>query len=56
MCTMNAPTVTYGPGEVVVTDFEWTWDDPNIALGDYYVEAGFGEGGEGGAVVDIRLR
>lgn len=55
-CTMNAPTVTYGPGEVVIAEFQWTWDDSNIAPGDYYVEAGFGEAGEGGPAVDIRLR
>jgi hypothetical protein len=56
MCTMNTPTVTYGPGEVVVAEFDWTWDDPDIEPGDYYVEAGFGEGGEGGPVVDIQLQ
>jgi hypothetical protein len=55
-CTMDAPTVTYGPGEVAISEFQWTWDDSNIAPGDYYVEAGFGESGEGGAAVEIRLR
>jgi hypothetical protein len=56
ICTMNAPTVTCAPGEVVAGEFQWTWDDPNIAPGDYYVEAGFGAMGEGGRVVEVRLR
>lgn len=56
ICTLDAPTVTYAPGEVVTREFRWTWDDPNIEPGDYYLEAGFGRMGEGGSVIEVQLR
>ena len=56
ICTANAPTRTYAPGEVVTVEFQWTWDDPNIEPGSYYVEAGFGRVGKGGPVAEVQLR
>jgi hypothetical protein len=56
VCTLNAPTVTYAPGEVLTSEFRWTWDDPSIEPGHYFVEAGFGPTGEGGPVVEVQLR
>lgn len=46
ICTMNAPVITYEPGEVVMGNFEWTWDDPGLKPGTYTLRAGFGPRGE----------
>ena len=58
ICTLNAPTVTYAPGEVITGEFQWTWDDPDIKPGVYHVVAGFGPRGEGPSApaVEVRLQ
>jgi hypothetical protein len=56
ICTMNAPTVTYAPGEVITKEFEWTWDDPDIKPGIYRVVAGFGPRGEGPSAPPVEVR
>lgn len=58
VCTLNAPTVRYAPGEVVIREFQWVWDDPNIEPGTYLLVAGFGPRGEHepSPSVEIRLQ
>lgn len=46
VCTMDAPTVAYAPGEVVTSDFQWVWDDPDITPGTYRLVAGLGRRGQ----------
>ena len=46
VCTMNAPTVRYAPGEEVTREFQWVWDDPDIEPGTYRLVAGLGPRGE----------
>ncbi len=57
MCTMNAPVVEYGPGEIVAREFKWTWDGRSPAPGVYSLKAGLGPRGErdSSAAVEIRL-
>ena len=58
ICTMNAPTIRYKPGEVVVRKFEWRWDDSHISPGKYLLRAGLGEYGmdESPPPIEIELR
>lgn len=56
ICTQNAPTVRYAPGEVVTLEFRWAWDDPDIEPGVYFVVAGFGERGEGELAPPVEVR
>jgi len=58
ICTMNAPTVRYAPGETVNRKFQWVWDDPDIGPGTYLLVAGIGRRGEveSAPAVTVRLR
>ena len=57
MCTMNAPVVEFGAGEVVERRFEWVWDEGDVAPGTYFLKAGIGPRGEieSSAGVEVRL-
>ena len=46
ICTLNAPTVKYMPGEVVTREFSWVWDDAEIEVGTYRLIVGLGRYGE----------
>jgi len=56
ICTMNAPTVTYQPGELVTKVFLWVWDDPSIEPGTYILFAGFGPRGDGKSSPSVEVR
>jgi hypothetical protein len=58
VCTMNAPTVKFEPGEVVVRQLEWRSSGSSISRGKYLVRAGFGESGmiESPHPIEIELR
>ncbi len=56
ICTLNAPTVKYAPGEVVIAEWQWVWDDPNIEPGTYLLVAGFGPRGEHESAPSIEIR
>jgi hypothetical protein len=57
MCTMNAPVVEFGAGEVVERRFEWVWDEGDVAPGTYFLKAGIGPRGEfeSSAGVEVHL-
>jgi hypothetical protein len=56
ICTMNAPTVKYAPGESVQIDFQWVWDDMDIKPGTYFLLAGLGPRGENESAPPIEVR
>ena len=58
ICTLNAPVVTYAPGESDIREFEWLWDDTQIKPGTYYLKAGLGGRAEieSAPAVEIQLR
>jgi hypothetical protein len=56
ICTADAPTVKYAPGEVVIREFQWMWDDSEIKPGTYLLVAGFGPRGEQGPATSVEIR
>ena len=56
MCTMNAPTVTFAPGESREQSFTWVWDGSHPAPGSYTVRAGLGPRGLREAAGDNMVR
>ena len=56
MCTMNAPVVEFGAGEIVEKRFEWKWDGSNLAPGTYLLKAGIGPRGELDSSVGVEVQ
>ena len=58
ICTLNAPTVKYMPGEVVTLEFSWVWQDAEIEPGTYRLVVGLGLYGEleSAPAVTVQLR
>jgi hypothetical protein len=56
VCTMDAPTIRYAPGEVVEVEYYWVWDDPGIEPGAYLLVGGFGPRGEYESAPPVEVR